>query len=168
MDIICTCFGFHPKVKARRRDDKGADAGESLVQHAQTVKSRTVVQTSPLLALPAEIRLMIFEKIVGSEYVLHIIAQAPYQVSYSKCCDFGVNEIGKEQLDDSGTKVSSAAVLPPKFRSHNSASCYCEDDEAPIAPANWLRTCQQVHNESVDLLYSLNTFEFSVRPTSFS
>jgi hypothetical protein len=170
MDILRTCFGFHLKWKIRGQNDERAHVVELREKHTQPIERRNVVQNSPLLALPAEIRLIIFEKIVRSEYVLHILARAPFPVSYSKCCDLGVNEIGKEQLyentqQDSSTIPPSAIALPPKFRSHNSASCNCEDDEAPISPANWLRTCQQIHNEFADLLYSLNTFEFSVCST---
>jgi hypothetical protein len=162
---LYSCFGFSSKRKRNKAGDNTSDEkgppGQDQCQNGHLLVQNTIKDT-PLLALPTEIRLMIFELIVGSPYVLHIMARSNL-LYHSKCCDLSVNEIGRcdDIQQDDETIPPVETVQPPKFRSHTSALCYCEDDEPPVSAINLLQSCRQIYVESIDLLYSLNTFEFS-------
>jgi hypothetical protein len=163
---LCSFLGVLLKRKHSRTHEKPSRL--ELVQPPQIrLQKQDTIQDSPLLTLPAEIRLMIFEKIVGSQYLLHVTARSD-GLCHSKCCDISINEIRKREdvQQEDGLAPLIEVTQPPTFRSHTSTSCYCEDDEPAVSATNLLQTCRQIYIESTDLLYSLNTFEFS-HPETF-
>ncbi|KAL8658760.1 MAG: hypothetical protein Q9226_000785 [Calogaya cf. arnoldii] len=149
----------------RKRSDESAPVAQ--------IKQPDAVAISPLLErLPLEIRLQIWEEVLGGN-LFHMTADPPQQIpllEYFESCDgrdgwrrqtqhFGRYICRKFSTDIASTEKASY----PRCQGSQAEPCFFMGPEvAPFRfkPMSLLLTCRQIYNEAVGLLYSTNTFNF--------
>jgi hypothetical protein len=113
--------------------------------------------SSPLLALPPEIRLKIFTYVVGGS-TIHLI-HLPSRLGHIRCTHHAASPPAS-----TSTALDCLCVpLAPRPYQYRltyplKVAQYCKPDSANLA---LLKTCRQIYREGIALLYTANTFTVS-------
>ncbi|BCS24166.1 uncharacterized protein APUU_40610S [Aspergillus puulaauensis] len=125
-----------------RRQSALSSRNQSQTRQSETKLCWDVqLQSSLLATLSPELRVMIWEQVLGGIRI-HIIQRADRRMGHVVCPASGACDICRGGLPPSSCKES-----PPHIPSSSLLAL-------PLA-------CKQIYSESIHLLYTLNTFEFS-------
>lgn len=138
---------------------------------AARTKQPQAVSTSPLLErLPLEIRLQIWEEVLGG-HLFHMTADPPHRGPFcmiDETCDGRpgwrrqTRDLGRYLCREfSPDMVSTGKASYARCQGSQGEPCFFSGPEViAFNPLSLLLTCRQIHEEAVEMLYSTNTFNF--------
>lgn len=116
----------------------------------------TEPQQSPLLSrLPLEIRLQIWEEVVGNR-LLHLVLDpsCPHNGTL-KCFPCGAFYKNPAPLEN---KLPNGGDASPRCQGSQQAPCFFSGPAtAPFSALSMLLSCRQIYNEAIELVYVTNT-----------
>lgn len=132
-----------PKRKRRLSDSKFPSPSASSILRLKDRRADTATSTTPpcsfLTKLPLEIRLQIYEYVLGGN-LLHLI-QVPRRIAHVRC--------RREKFSDPLRECRPALRTPLNPR-------LCQVSNGNLA---LLKTCRQIYRESIEVLYACNAFD---------
>ncbi|KAL9583136.1 MAG: hypothetical protein Q9212_002885 [Teloschistes hypoglaucus] len=152
------------KLRSTKKvNNSGPETSEACEPERSTSSSNSALQpqidtgSTLLERLPAEVRLQIWEEVLGGNLFHLTCSKYPVTLECYLCRNFS---------KDKFTKSGATYQMYNRCQGSQKEPCFFSRPErASYRPLSLLLTCRQIYSEGVDLLYSENTFNMDLGDT---